>query len=48
MNMSDRIITIKVSDIVSGEELTFTYNADTKELTTEPRSAMKVTVVSDQ
>jgi len=26
----------------------FTYNADTKELTAEPRSAMKVTVVSDQ
>jgi hypothetical protein len=32
----------------SGEELTFIYNADTKELTAEPRSSIKVTVVSDQ
>jgi hypothetical protein len=45
--MADRIITINITDIVSGESVTFTYNADTKELTIDPNSAMKVEVLSD-
>jgi hypothetical protein len=45
--MADRIITINVVDIVSGEALTFTYNADTKELVASPYSAIHVEVVSD-
>jgi hypothetical protein len=46
--MSDRIITIKVVDIVSGEELTFSYNADTKVLTSDVNSAIQTEIVSDE
>jgi len=45
--MADRIIAIKVTDIVSGESLTFSYDADSKVLTTEPNSAIQVEVISD-
>ena len=45
--MADRIITVKVTDIVSGEALTFSYDADTKVLSANVNSAIHVEVVSD-
>jgi len=46
--MVDRIITIKVVDIVSGESQTFSYDADTKILSIDENSALQVTIVSDE
>jgi hypothetical protein len=50
--MADRIIRIKITDIVDGEEALFDYNADTKVLSrvgdvNQPHEAILVTVVSD-
>jgi hypothetical protein len=42
-----RIITMKAVDIVSGEEVTFSYDADAKELTIVSGRAIKVSVLSD-
>jgi hypothetical protein len=43
----DRIIMIEVVDIVSGESLRFSYNADTKIVTVDENSAIQVKIVSD-
>jgi hypothetical protein len=43
-----RVITFKCVDVVSGEETTFQYNADAKELTQNRNSAIQVMVVSDE
>jgi len=46
--MADRILILKVVDIVSGEELTITYDVTTSALTgVNPNAALRVTKVSD-
>lgn len=48
--MADRILTLKVIDIVSGEEAVLTYDVDAKEIVSvkSDTRALQMTVVSDE